>query len=163
MDGVGSRDPKLGHRRISVSYKNKWKQVDFQKEWYQKNKERLKEKHKAYRKEHKPTVMAWFVEYKKTLCCVRCGESHPACLQFHHRDSSSKRFTISAAVRLCVCIEELLEEMNKCDVLCGNCHAKLHAEECGAAGRENMHRTVAPALHRFESDAAPQMMFDWES
>ena len=109
-----------------MAYKNKQQQVAFQKAWYWKHKERLKEKHKAYRKEHKPTIIAWLSEYKKSLSCEMCGETHPACLQFHHRDPSEKRFTISAAGRLCVCIEELLKEIKKCDVVCGNCHAKLH-------------------------------------
>ena len=107
----------------------KEEQREYQRSWYQKNKERLKEKHKAYPKQNKTIVLRWLEEYKSHLECLRCKENHPACLQFHHRDPSTKRFTISQAVRLCVCVEELLEEISKCDVLCGNCHAKFHYEE----------------------------------
>ena len=150
-------------RKQVLVARDKQRQLDNQRKWYVRNRERLSEKLRAYRKEHKPSVVAWMIKYKKSISCVKCGENHPACLQFHHRDPSTKRFTISAGVRACICIDDLIEEIKKCDVLCGNCHAKLHAEECGAGGRENMRRTVDPVLHRFESDSAPQMTFDWGS
>ena len=37
---------------------------------------------------------AWFNEYKKTLCCSKCPENHPACLQFHNRDRIIKRLNV---------------------------------------------------------------------
>lgn len=70
----------------------------------------------------------WLAEYKKTLKCSKCPENHIACLQFHHRDSSQKEFTISTAIRR-YSLEKIIEEIAKCDVLCANCHFKLHYEE----------------------------------
>jgi hypothetical protein len=141
-----------------VGYKNKYDQVAFQKEWYRKNKEKIKKRHALYRKEHKPTIQTWLSEYKKTLSCIQCGENFPPCLQFHHRDRSTKRFSISAAARMCVCIDEILKEIEQCDVLCANCHTKRHY---GETGREDMRQNVALVLHRFESDVSPQYKFDW--
>ena len=84
----------------------------------------------AYRKkivERKRVLRNWIIEYKRHLSCRKCGESHPACLEFHHRKASSKRFEIAAATRLGFSIETIKKEMKKCDVLCSNCHRKLHA------------------------------------
>jgi hypothetical protein len=37
-----------------------------------------------------------------------------------------KEFSIAEAMDRNTRKQKLLEEMNKCDVLCANCHAKLH-------------------------------------
>lgn len=110
-------------------YSNKAKQKQFQKEWYQKHKQRIKAKHAMYPKQNKTRLVNWMDWYKSTLECCRCSENHSACLHFHHRNPDEKRFTISQALRLAVCLEELCIEICKCDVLCANCHAKLHSDE----------------------------------
>jgi hypothetical protein len=68
----------------------------------------------------------WLVEYKKTLKCARCGESHPATLAFHHKRRSEKKFEIGNALILKVSFKRLLAEIEKCEVICANCHAKEH-------------------------------------
>ncbi len=64
---------------------------------------------------------------KATSGCKECGESHPACLQFHHRDSSIKEDSVSRMVTTGASLLRVREEIAKCDVLCANCHFKLHA------------------------------------
>ena len=68
-----------------------------------------------------------FVLNKKAAGCMKCGEKDPACLDFHHRDPSTK---ISGGVnrlaqhgRKSLLVVEA--EIEKCDVLCANCHRKL--------------------------------------
>jgi hypothetical protein len=58
------------------------------------------------------------------LCCIECGEDHPAVLSFHHRERSKKSFTISDSYHMS--LDKLLKEADKCDILCLNCHAKKH-------------------------------------
>ena len=70
-------------------------------------------------------------KFKSELGCKICSEKHPACLHFHHRDPEQKLFEVCDAVRRSVCWSDLLEEIKKCDVLCSNCHAKLHFEMSG--------------------------------
>ena len=73
-------------------------------------------------------IMAWFRAYKATLCCKQCGESHPACLHFHHIDTETKTASISELVFRKNCGRKRVEEeLIKCIVLCANCHAKLHS------------------------------------
>jgi hypothetical protein len=67
------------------------------------------------------------IEYKGGKC-EKCGYSKcEGALQFHHRDPSQKEFTI-ARVRVgdSFSIKELFNEVDKCDLLCANCHAEIH-------------------------------------
>jgi hypothetical protein len=47
-------------------------------------------------------------------------------LQFHHLNSEDKAFNISDAVRNAVSLDRIKEEIEKCIVLCANCHAIRH-------------------------------------
>ena len=65
---------------------------------------------------------------KLEVGCERCGYcDHPVALQFHHRDKSSKSFTISTNVD--GPLIRLLKETEKCDILCANCHSIVEFEE----------------------------------
>lgn len=91
-------------------------------DWYQRNK-----KHeKARIKKRRAKIRAWFIDYKATLACQECGENHPACLVFHHRDPNQKDTNISKAANQGWGKKRILVEVEKCDVLCANCHRKLH-------------------------------------
>ena len=93
--------------------------------WYRVNKERKLEWQARRLRELK----AWFVALKATKQCERCGESAPECLQFHHRDPSSKDFDISVAVAQAWSKRRIVAEIEKCDVLCANCHLIHHWTE----------------------------------
>jgi hypothetical protein len=59
--------------------------------------------------------------------CILCGyDKHPAAMVFHHRDPSTKEFSFGRmANKSWVSVQE---ELDKCDLLCSNCHAPLHSE-----------------------------------
>ena len=58
--------------------------------------------------------------------CVNCGfDKHLAALQFHHRNSNNKDFLISSINTKSWKL--IIEELNKCDLLCANCHAVKHS------------------------------------
>ena len=69
-------------------------------------------------------LQQWLREYKIGLSCS-CGESHPACLDFHHKDPSMKIDNIGNLASRGWSIKNILKEINKCDVVCANCHRKL--------------------------------------
>lgn len=103
---------------------------EYNKKWYQHHKDRLLEK----RKQHNDELRQWIRQYKGKLQCVECGESHPACLHFHHRNRADKSFVIGSIVgRSHTSFKRVKEEIDKCEVLCGNCHAKFHWRERQAA------------------------------
>ncbi len=82
------------------------------------------EKWRAHGASIRRSRRVWFQRIKERASCVRCGESHPACLDFHHRDGGAKDDLVSAMVRKGRPIAVILTEMEKCDVLCANCYRK---------------------------------------
>lgn len=68
-------------------------------------------------------LLAQIRAYKIQHPC-KCGESELCCLVFHHRNSEEKDFTISD-LRTGT-FEQALVEIEKCDVLCRNCHSLEH-------------------------------------
>ena len=63
--------------------------------------------------------------------CQGCDEVHPAALQFHHRDPSQKQFAINAKTLSSpnkIPWSTMREELEKCDLLCANCHSKHHTQ-----------------------------------
>ena len=67
-----------------------------------------------------------YINSKKTSC-TKCGESHIACLDFHHL--SDKEIDIAAITNYMWSKNKIDKELSKCIVLCSNCHRKLHWEE----------------------------------
>jgi hypothetical protein len=95
------------------------------KDCYSRNKEkRLRE---IYAK--KREMVAWLREYRSKLGCQECQENHPACLQFHHVDPNTKEINLSFAANRGWSKKRILKEIEKCIVLCANCHFKLHASD----------------------------------
>jgi len=93
------------------------------KEDYIKNKTLYLEKNNKRRQDWRE----WLGKLK--LKCIGCGEDHPACLDFHHKDKKEKDFTISSIPAKSFSEKNkqlVLLEIQKCDVLCSNCHRKLH-------------------------------------
>jgi transposase len=59
--------------------------------------------------------------------CRLCGYArHPAALQFHHLDPSSKSFALGVR-GITRSLASLREEASKCVLLCANCHAEVEA------------------------------------
>ena len=70
------------------------------------------------------------IDYKGG-CCIRCGyKKCPAALEFHHRDPSQKDFQISRMDSVTL-TEIVKKELDKCDLLCSNCHKEEHYLEEG--------------------------------
>jgi predicted HNH restriction endonuclease len=71
----------------------------------------------------------WVVHLKRTLHCKICNlsfQDQPWLVDFHHRDPSTKSFAISKDDSYAKPKELVLQEIEKCDPLCANCHRTLH-------------------------------------
>jgi len=87
---------------------------------YHKNQQNWRNTHTKTRLEKKEKIQ----EIKKTKFCLKCGEKRHYVLDFHHTEPKNKTFQISQGEgRGWKAIEE---EMDKCLVLCKNCHAEFH-------------------------------------
>lgn len=63
--------------------------------------------------------------------CSVCGFDHPSALQFHHRDPTMKAFSITSkelsTPKKRPWDTVIIPELDKCDLLCSNCHFLEHA------------------------------------
>lgn len=93
-------------------------------------KPRSKKKKEQARKSRKRAVSRnrKFIESYKINNPCPCGETTPCCLSFHH-ENGDKIANISDMVNKGYSIKRMQGEMNKCIILCLNCHAKLHDRE----------------------------------
>ena len=97
-------------------------QKEYRRTHYLANRKKYIEKADKWSKE----FVSWWKEYKKQFKCP-CGESHPACIEFHHHDDNKEACVSQFAYQGCK--QKLLNEIEKCTVLCSNCHKKLHYNE----------------------------------
>lgn len=84
--------------------------------------------HKASVKKYKNGRKQRFQEWKRTLSCILCGEPSSCCLDFHHVNPEEKEIAINKAVEHWSW-DRIMKEINKCVVVCSNCHRKIHAGE----------------------------------
>lgn len=70
--------------------------------------------------------------------CIKCGyNKYPEVMEFHHRDPLQKDFNVSKK-GLTRSWERVRKEIEKCDLLCANCHRELHVEQKLAASKGNL-------------------------
>lgn len=111
------------YHRVRADPKRSAQRGAKRKEWYDKNKPTILEKQRLKKRERKLKA----IEYLGGLC-FSCNQSyHPAVFEFHHRDPSLKDKDPSKL--LSAKWERVLEELDKCDLLCANCHRLAHHAE----------------------------------
>jgi hypothetical protein len=83
----------------------------------------------AYQRKWRTEYRARWKEWLSTKCCAACDEADPDVLDCHHKDPTQKDATIAQLLTRAVPWEQLMTEVEKCDILCANCHRRLHAQE----------------------------------
>jgi len=109
-----------------MSYKDKEKQREKNREYQKKHYQNNKEYYITKSRESKSKAREEFKEFKKNLFCEICGENHPATLDFHHKNPNEKEIIVSRAAGRGWGKQKIQNEIDKCIVLCSNCHRKLH-------------------------------------
>ncbi len=109
-----------------MPYKDKKRQQEYKKQYnekyYENNKQCFRDRNKEVRKK----CTKYIKEYKEKGKCKYCDESESICLDFNHRDPKEKKFTIANHSHGRIAFGTLLNEIKKCDLVCANCHRKLH-------------------------------------
>ena len=65
-------------------------------------------------------------EMKSEIKCQKCGEDKSYMLDFHHIDPNEKDESIAKMVHHTYGMKKVLNEIEKCTVLCANCHREFH-------------------------------------
>ena len=89
--------------------------------YFKKNPEKIRELRAKQRERNRLA----YEEFKASLCCEHCGMNDSDCLDFHHRDPTEKEATVASLAQRMG--PRFFAEVEKCIVVCANCHRKLHA------------------------------------
>lgn len=88
------------------------------KQHYKNNPTPYKNRSKSKKLSYQKLIYSYLLEHP----CVDCGESDPIVLEFDHRNNKEHHVS-----RMQYFSEEnIMEEINKCDVRCANCHKRRH-------------------------------------
>ena len=94
-----------------------------------KNDPEWRENRRIKQRDERRERAVWWDAYKYTLQCSICGERRVPCLDFHHVDPTTKDFEVASMVYEQRSKEKILAEVDKCIVLCSNCHRMHHHNE----------------------------------
>lgn len=82
--------------------------------------------HKEQNRKKRLRIKQFCLEYRGGKCEL-CGYDRcPGALDFHHTDPSQKDFAMSRAYSKSK--KAIVEELDKCKLLCATCHREVHAE-----------------------------------
>ena len=94
-----------------------------------KTKEEIRKRNEANHRRISEMNRQFVRSYKRDKCCVLCGwKEHTNILQFHHIDKDDKDFPLGKGIKAYK-TETIKEEMDKCILLCPNCHMWHHHKE----------------------------------
>jgi len=115
-------DTEFRQKKIENSRKNQERNAERtskrKREHYQRNKQKYKDKNDQFYLECKELI-----KKEKDISCMDCGQRYPYyVMDFDHRDPKEKKFGIAQAAWMCSTIKKVREEIEKCDVVCSNCH-----------------------------------------
>jgi|TARA_R110002167_G_scaffold23983_2_gene84987 hypothetical protein len=79
--------------------------------------------------EQKRKIYKWVDNHKASMGCDHCGETDKRCLQLHHKDSSTKKHSVATLIGKGYIFKTVKIEVEKCEVLCANCHSIHHYDE----------------------------------
>lgn len=90
---------------------------------------------------------------KSDLGCSRCGETDFKVLDFHHLSEHDKHFNIGRTKGKSKRWQVILREIEKCEILCANCHRRVTAREQGRrCYTSRVCHSGMPFLHQNKED-----------
>jgi len=121
---------KIINQRVTKGRLKKWCSNSCRSKWRYKNDPKYKSKQiqrNTYERQKRVSYeRKWKAIQSKGGKCQQCGESRPAMLCFHHKDPSQKELRLDARRFANTKYDTLKKEIDKCDLLCHNCHQELH-------------------------------------
>lgn len=85
-----------------------------------------KECHTSYMKQKYQEKKNEIQTIKAQLSCAKCGDKRGYVLDFHHLNPEEKENTIARMLSNRYELNKVYDEINKCIVLCANCHREFH-------------------------------------
>ena len=104
----------------------KWCTSSCRQRWRYKNDPSIANRNTYAEQKSRGYANKWKALQLKGFQCQVCGEGRPAALCFHHREPSEKKMTLDSRTFASRKWDSVKEEIDKCDLLCHNCHQILH-------------------------------------
>jgi len=103
----------------------------YHREHYLASKQRYVDQARARKQALRWERATYLLEYFASHPCTDCGESDPVVLEFDHLDAETKLFNVGQALAYRRW-QSILEEIEKCEVVCANCHRRRTARRRGS-------------------------------
>jgi len=100
---------------------------EYDREYHTKNKEKRNERKRISERKRRKRNRKFVIDYLKQNSCTDCSEDDYIVLEFDHRED--KEFNIADAVRGSYSLTKIKKEIEKCDVVCANCHRRRTAKQ----------------------------------
>lgn len=107
--------------------------------------------------EQKRKIYNWVDKHKSSQGCGVCGIKDERCLQLHHKDSSTKKHSVATLIGKGYIFKTVKQEVEKCEVLCANCHSIHHYEDrrsgswgAGKYDYSNENNECSPVVEQLE-------------
>ena len=115
-------------------YKNK------QKAYYYENRDKMRQAANDRVKSRRKLNQQWLINFLSLKQCADCGTGDIRILTFDHIDPSEKHANIADIVSRGMLLKHLIVEVEKCGIVCHNCHMLRTFKQLGGSFRE----TVGP-------------------
>ena len=102
-------------------------QSEYHREHYLSKKKYYSNKRRLNNQKYRSLGKKFIDAYKASKGCKYCNEKTPCCLDLHHLDPKKKDSNVSQMKGHARNIPTIKKEIEKCIVVCSNCHRKLHA------------------------------------
>src|SRR5690349_10440895 len=100
-----------------MPYKDRERQLQYQRDYEKRNRERLSAEKKIRRKEQRD-----FIWQAKSVPCADCGIQYdPWIMDFDHV-RGEKKYNLNRLMQISVNYQTIRDEIAKCEVVCSNCH-----------------------------------------
>jgi len=103
--------------------------AEYNRKHYLKNKDKYKDRATKRRKRMSDLVNEYKYDFLLTHPCADCGERDVVVLEFHHVNKEDKLFCVSKTEGRNM--DAIKAEIDKCIVLCANCHKRRTFKEFG--------------------------------
>lgn len=128
-------------------YKDIRKQRQARREWYQRNKRKEMDQHNLKYARTRQILN----RLKQMKGCIYCNENNYLCLEFDHIDPTTKSFNIATGLKA-VSKTRLKQEIQKCQVVCSNCHRKKTFQDFNYDGTRAKRKTNI-FIHRLKQES----------
>lgn len=92
------------------------------KQYYRENPDKVKRSVRTHKRKTRDNTRQLLMDYLRDHPCIDCSETDPIVLQFDHLRDKSK--PVAYFVKAGATWKRIMEEIDKCEVVCANCHTR---------------------------------------